>query len=321
MALAAPITPRSRAADQRAGLLAMCLAMALLPVGDAISKTLTAHASPLEVTAWRAMAQALFFLPVALLLRRRITGPVLSASALLSALLILTVTLSLVTAFQTMPIATAIAIFFVEPLLLTLLAAPFLGEVPGPRRYAAVAVGLVGALIVIRPNFAAFGPVALLPLLAALAYALNMIVMRRATRRQTPLGFQFGASLLAGLVMAGALLLPPGLTGGFTGGPSGGHDPAPLPGWVLPMVVLAGALAMLAFGLITFAFSRAEASTLAPFQYLEIVGAVLVGFLVFGEMPDALTLLGAAIILGSGAYVFHRERRAQLQPPVTARDH
>jgi drug/metabolite transporter (DMT)-like permease len=304
MALATRSPSRSPAADQRTGMLAMILAMALLPVGDAISKTLTGVASPLEVTAWRALAQAAFFVPVALAFRRHIHGPVLSWPALVSALLILTVTLSLVTAFQSMPIATAIAIFFVEPLLLTLLAGPFLGEVPGPRRYAAVAVGLVGALIVIRPNFVTFGPVVLLPVLGALAYAVNMIVMRRATRRQSPLGFQFGASLLAGAVMLAALLLP-GLTPAAAG--------AALPGWVLPLVILAGALATLAFGLITFAFSRAEASILAPFQYLEIVGAVLVGLVFFGELPDALTLLGAAIILASGAYVFHREHKNRVE--------
>jgi drug/metabolite transporter (DMT)-like permease len=146
--------------------------------------------------------------------------------------------------------------------------------------------------------------VVLLPVLGALAYAVNMIVMRRATRRQSPLGFQFGASLLAGAVMLAALLLP-GLTPAAAG--------AALPGWVLPLVILAGALATLAFGLITFAFSRAEASILAPFQYLEIVGAVLVGLVFFGELPDALTLLGAAIILASGAYVFHREHKNRVE--------
>ncbi|MBW3096029.1 DMT family transporter [Pseudohoeflea coraliihabitans] len=292
--------------EKRAGIAAMCIAMVLLPLGDAISKTLTAFATPFEVTVWRTLAQAVFFVPVAILLRHRLSGSVLSGASLLSALLIVTVTLSLITAFASMPIATAIAIFFVEPLLLTLLAGPFLGEVPGPRRYAAVGVGLIGALIVIRPNFVEFGPVVLLPVLAATAFAFNMIVMRKATRRRSALAFQFGASLwAAAFVLVMHLVVS---TLGFERTAMAG-----LPVWVFWMVLAAGVLAMAAFLAITFAFSKVEASLLAPFQYLEIVGATLVGFLVFGEIFDAMTLLGTAVILSSGLYVFYRERQREVE--------
>lgn len=287
--------------DKRVGMAVMCVAMLLLPVGDAISKLLTAYVTPFEVTIWRAMAQAFFFIPAALILRRHLAGSVLSLGSFLSAALILIVTMSLVTAFAKMPIATAIAIFFVEPLLLTLLAGPLLGEVPGPRRYAAVCVGLIGALIVIRPNFVAFGPVVLFPVLAAFAYALNMIVMRKATRQRSALSFQFGASLMgAGLGLLAQVLAA-----------SGGADLAgfgTLPAWAVWAVISGGALSMITFLMISFAFSKAEASLLAPFQYLEIVGATIVGYLIFDEMPDAMTMLGTAVILASGAYVIHRER-------------
>lgn len=311
MAHATPGQAGSAELDKRLGMAAMCLAMAFLPMGDAISKSLTAHAPPFEVTVWRMIAQAVFFLPAALVLRRHLHGPVLSLGAFLSACLILTVTMSLITAFATMPIATAIAIFFVEPLLLTLLAGPFLGEVPGWRRYAAVGVGLIGALVVIRPNFITFGPVVLLPVLAALAYALNMIVMRKSTRTTSALSFQFGASMiaagLAGLVLVLAVTLGAELT-----------RPSALPDWAPWAIAGAGALAMVAFLMITFAFSKVEASLLAPFQYLEIVGATAVGYLIFSEMPDAMTFFGTAIILASGAYVFHRERvrDGDAPPPI-----
>ncbi|EPX77947.1 DMT family transporter [Salipiger mucosus] len=298
--------------EKRLGMVAMCVAMALLPIGDAISKSLTAYATAFEVTVWRTLAQAMFFVPVALSLHRRLSGSIFSLPALISAGLILTVTLSLVSAFAAMPIATAIAIFFVEPLLLTLLAGPFLGEAPGLRRYTAVGVGLVGALIVIRPNFTEYGPVVLLPLLGALAYALNMIVMRRATRTRSPLSFQFGASLMG----AGLVLLA------YFGAELGGvrlTDLGALPVWAALSVLGAGALAMAAFLLITFAFSKVEASLLAPFQYLEIVGATLVGYLIFSEIPDSMTLIGTAIILGSGAYVFHRERARNVDAAATQR--
>ncbi|UMA66802.1 DMT family transporter (plasmid) [Roseivivax marinus] len=305
MATSVPFS-HSADADKRIGMIVMCLAMALLPVGDAISKSLTAVISPFEVTVLRAVVQALFFLPVAYALRRHMSGPVFTVHSLISAVLIVTLTFSLITAFSVMPIATAIAIFFLEPLVLTVLAGVLLGEVPGPRRFAAVGVGLIGALIVIRPNFSEFGPVVLLPLLGAFAYALNMIVLRKATRRQSALSFQFGASLCA----AGLLIV---LEAGRVASGAGLAGIAAMPGWAVWLLLGAGALATVTFLLITFAFSKVEASVLAPFQYLEIVGATAVGFLVFGEFPDAITLFGTSIILASGAYVFHRERKRDLE--------
>ncbi|MGR3522244.1 DMT family transporter [Paracoccus sp. (in: a-proteobacteria)] len=281
----------------------MAVAMLILPAGDAISKALMSFAGPFEVTLWRSVANGMLFGPVAILARRRLGGPPVSGAAAFSGLLLITISFLLISAFQRMPIATAIAIFFVEPLLLTLLAGPFLGEVPGPRRLVAVGVGLIGALIVIRPNFQIFGPVALMPALAALAYAANMIVLRRASMRQSALSLQIGATLTAALLAALAALTA-ALSG--RGGPS--YFLAPV--WVQLAVPAAAILFAAAFLLITFAFSRCEASTLAPLQYLEIVGATLVGLIFFGSLPDAWTWIGTAIILGSGLYILHRDRRA-----------
>lgn len=290
--------------DTRQGMLAMIVAMGLLPIGDAIAKLLTGIATPFDVTTWRVGMQALFFVPIALFMRHRLTGPLLSWPAVISGVLFAAVMICLVSAFQKMPIATAIAIFFIEPLLLTLLAWPFLGERPGPRRIAAVAVGLIGALIVIRPNFAVFGPVALFPVGAAIAYALNMIVLRRASRTRSALSLQIGATFSAAIGMlvlaAGSIVLGRKAVSVFD-----------TPGWVLPALIAAGALLALTFLLITFAFSKVEAGLLAPFQYLEIVGATVVGFIVFGDFPDLLTCLGTAIILAAGIYVFHRERKTE----------
>lgn len=289
--------------DSRQGMLAMIVAMGLLPVGDAIAKLLTNVASPFDVTVWRIGMQALFFVPIALVMRHRMKGPLLSWPALVSGVLFAATMICFVSAFQKMPIATAIAIFFIEPLLLTLLAWPLLGERPGPRRLAAVVVGLIGALIVIRPNFTIFGPVALFPVGAAIAYALNMIVLRRASRSSSALTLQIGATFCAAIGMlildAGSIVL--------------GRDAVSileLPGWVFPALICAGAMLALTFLLITHAFSKVEAGLLAPFQYLEIVGATIVGFAIFGDFPDALTWLGTAIILAAGIYVFRRERMA-----------
>jgi drug/metabolite transporter (DMT)-like permease len=297
-------TQHEAAPSQIAGMLAMCAAMALLPVGDAISKTLTGFASPFDVTVWRTLAQAIWFLPILLLARKRLRGSVLSWPALLSGALVAVVSLCLISAYETMPIATAISIFFIEPLVLTLLAGPFLGEKPGLRRYIAVGIGLIGALIVIRPNFEIFGPVVLLPAVAALVYAANMIVLRRATRQhRSALSFQIGVALSSAVIL-GAAQLVMGLLGRETSLLSD------LPGWALGALIASGGLIALTFLLITFAFSKVEASLLAPLQYLEILGATLVGYLVFGNFPDALTILGTSIILASGIYVFYRERKS-----------
>ncbi|WP_241524005.1 DMT family transporter [Oceaniglobus indicus] len=275
-------------------------AMLLLPMGDTFSKILTTVQNPIEVTLWRLLAQGLFLLPIAFVMRRRLRGSLFSPVVALSGALVATSLVSLISAFAVMPIATAIAIFFVEPLLLTLLAGPLLGERPGPRRLVAVGVGLLGALVVIRPGFGVYGWATLLPVVAALAYALNMIVLRHASRTRSALTVQCGATIYAAVIVL-ALTLAMHAGGGLT------LAPAAMPPWVWGAILAAGALAAGSFVLIAEAFRDAEASSLAPFQYLEILGATIAGYLVFDNFPDALTWLGIAIILASGIYVFHRE--------------
>ncbi|MDG3039700.1 DMT family transporter [Roseicyclus marinus] len=290
------------------GMVFMALAMLLLPVGDTFAKILTGVMGPIEVTMWRLIAQGLCLVPIVVLLRHRLRGAMFSPVVALSGLLVMITLTSLVTAFSVMPIATAIAIFFAEPLILTLLAGPLLGEVAGLRRYAAVGVGLVGALIVIRPGFSEFGLATLLPLVATTAYALNMIVLRRACATRSGLTVQCGATVYAalGMVCVVGALNAAGLVE---------LTPLTRPAWTWGAIVGCGAFAAASYVLIAEAFRHAEATTLAPFQYLEIVGATAAGFLVFSEFPDWLTWLGVAIILGSGAYIVHRERRRDAHVP------
>ncbi|SIS88713.1 DMT family transporter [Phaeovulum vinaykumarii] len=290
------------------GMVFMALAMLLLPAGDTFAKILTGVMGPVEVTMWRLLAQGLCLLPIVVLLRRRLRGAMFSPVVALSGLLVMITLTSLVTAFSVMPIATAIAIFFAEPLILTLLAGPLLGEVAGPRRYAAVGVGLVGALIVIRPGFSEFGLATLLPLVAATAYALNMIVLRRACATRSGLTVQCGATVYAALGMVGVVCA-------LSAADVVELAPLTRPAWTWGAILGCGAFAAASFVLIAEAFRHAEATALAPFQYLEIVGATAAGFLVFSEFPDGLTWLGVAIILGSGAYIVHRERQRDARVP------
>ncbi len=290
------------------GMACMVAAMGLLPMGDTLSKLLTGEIGPVEVTMWRLVAQALCLVPVALLQGRhgrrgRGGGGMFAPVVALSGGLIMVALVCLISAFAAMPIATAIAIFFVEPLVLTLLTGPLLGERVGPRRLGAVAVGLLGALLVIRPGFSAHGWATLLPLGAATAYALNMIVLRVACRTRSGLDVQCGATAYAALGMVAVV-------GAMHAAGVARVAPGTYPGWVWAAVAGAGVLAAVAFVLIAEAFRRAEAGALAPFQYLEIVGATAMGWLVFDDFPDLLTWAGIAVILASGLYVFHREGRA-----------
>lgn len=280
----------------------MAFAMLLLPMGDAISKSLTIFLSPAQVAAGRAVVQALLLGVAFLLMRRGQRGSPFSFWSFVSGQCVAIVSLCLIAAFKAMPIATAIAIFFVEPLLLTLLAGFMLGEKPGPHRYAAIAIGMAGVLLILRPNFAVFGPVVFLPIAAAFGYALNMIATRRATRETSALAFQLGSSVYACLTLAVVMAISTDLSA----------MQATMTPEIAAGLVGAGVLAAGTFLLIAYAFSLTEASILAPFQYLEILGAILVGFFVFGDVPDKLTLLGTIVILGAGLYVFHRERRAKL---------
>lgn len=304
-AVAAP-APR----ETTIGLILMAVAMCLLPVGDAFSKYLTGSLHPVAVSFARLVAQGLCLVPLAVVLRHRLRGSMFSPVIALSGALVMTTLTSLIWAFSVMPIATAIAIFFVEPLILTVLVGPLLGEKVGPRRLAAVAVGLIGALIVIRPG-GGLGAAALLPLLAAVTYALNMIVLRRAARDRSALTVQCGATFYA-CAGTGALVLGLVATG------AEGVSVATLTASHWAAILAGGAFAATSFVLIAEAFRRAEAGTLAPFQYLEIIGATAAGYLVFGEFPDVWTWVGIAVILASGLYVFWRERlpetRARIAP-------
>ena len=191
--------------------------------------------------------------------------------------------------------------FFVEPLILTLLSAVLLGESIGWRRLSAVAVGFLGALIIVRPSYEVFGVNALLPLASALCFALYLILTRRIAPHETPTTMQFHAGFFGFAVMsaglaAGALFDIAALTPVWP----------EMREWILLAAV--GLIATVGHQMVVHAFRRAEASILAPFQYLEIIAATLYGFILFGDFPDLTTWGGVAIIIGSGIYVFHRER-------------
>lgn len=206
-------------------------------------------------------------------------------------LLLLAATIFFFTAIRFMPLADATAIAFVSPLLLTVLSIPLLGERVGLRRWAAVAVGLAGTLIIIRPGLGVASWATLLPLATAITYSLYQIGTRKLTQIDATATIFLYTGVVGALVMSAVVPF-------FWSTPS-------LSAWLL--MATTGLLGGLGHYLIIQAFVRAPASALAPFSFFSIIWTTCSGYLVFGDLPDAATISGVAIIIASGIFVFYRE--------------
>jgi len=292
------------AADLRQGVIFIVSAMLILPGIDAIAKGLSGSISAGEVAWVRHVLQAAFLLPFAIWDGGLRTGPNLW-SHIARGVLMATVTVVFFAALSVMPLADAISIFFVSPLMFTLLSAVFLGEPVGWRRISAVLVGLAGSMLIVRPSYAAFGATALLPILAAFGFALYMLLTRKLARGGSvanAIGMQFYVGVFGALALTPVLLVGPmtGLSFLAVAMPNGIE-------WGL--LILLGAIATAGHVFVALATRRIGAGQIAPFQYVEIVGATTLGFIFFGDFPDPLTWVGVAVIVSSGLYVYYRERK------------
>jgi drug/metabolite transporter (DMT)-like permease len=195
-----------------------------------------------------------------------------------------------------MPLSTAYAIVFVSPLMVTALAVPLLGEKVGPRRWMAIVVGLLGVLVVLRPGMAgiATGP-GLVLVLAALCYAVAAITVRKLAMRDSPEAMVFWFLTLLSL-FAGAI-------GASTWKPLQGEHL-----WIVAGIGLTGAMGQVA---LTHAFRLGEASQIAPLEYAGLLWVVLLDLAIWQVLPDGVTWVGAAIIVGSGLYLIRRETAAR----------
>lgn len=291
----------------RRGMIFLAAGATIAPGMHAIAKGLGDSMSSGQITWARFFFQLVFLLPVVLIGHRGgLPRPTISHGV--RGLLLVLATLAFFWAVTFMPLADSTAIFFVEPLILTMMSAVFLGERIGWRRVLAVSVGFIGALIVIRPSFKTFGLPALLPLLAAFCFALYLTMTRRLAKTESAQAMQFWACLF-GMLILSALMAASKQIGWDVTQPSWPTIEAW--GWLACLGVIATIAHMLAIR----AFQLAPASVLAPFQYLEILGATLLGAIIFGDLPDGLTGLGIAIIVGAGLYVFYREQQAGTNPP------
>ncbi|MGR3434054.1 MAG: DMT family transporter [Shimia sp.] len=212
-----------------------------------------------------------------------------------------------------MPLAEGVAIFFVSPLLITAFSVIFLGEHVGPRRWAAVGVGLLGVVVILRPGTSAFQPASILPLIAAFGYAGLHMLTRVIGRTENAVNMSFYIQVtFIGVCLAMGLVVGHGRFDVFA-------DPSLqflLRAWSRPEIgdawifVLIGIAAGFGGYLISQAYRVAEAAVVAPFEYVALPLSILWGWLFFDEWPDAVSFVGIALILGAGLFVIWREARA-----------
>lgn len=280
--------------------------MFLLPGMDAIAKLISqaGDMSPGQLNFFRFAVQAVVFGGyIALVNGVRALWPKRLWINLLRGALLATASLFFFIAIKYMPLADAIAVFFVEPLILTVLSAVVLRETVGKRRIIAVIAGFIGALIVIQPSFSIFGPVSLLPLCTATFFATYLLLNRVAGVVDTANSMQFVSGVSGTAVMGLYIMI----------GQAVGLDDLSFQTaisvsiWVL--VLCMSLIGVAGHLLIVLSFRMAPASLLAPFQYTEIVSAALLGLLLFSEFPTPSKWLGIIIIVASGLFVFWREQK------------
>ena len=298
--------------SDRAGLIYALAGFCTLSIGDAIIKSM---ANMWPATAMATTRYVLGAIGLsAILVAREGWRPLFTMPRpglqWLRGLSVALATISIFTAVWLMPLAEATTITFTQPMITALLAALFLGERLRPAAIVATLVAFAGVVVVLRPNFAEIGAAALLPLLAAASMAMLMIANRAAAGAAGVLAMQVYIALTASALLVAATLI-----GHLTG-----IERFVLywPQWhVVARCAFIAFSASIAHWLIYVGTTRAGAATIAPMTYGQLLAAVLLGWLFFDEVPDLLALAGAAIIMGSGLYLWYIGRR---RGPAEAHD-
>jgi drug/metabolite transporter (DMT)-like permease len=261
---------------------------------DASAKYLS-NELPLWVLLWGRYVFNFFF--VALFFLRGAPAKIIHTRniklQIVRSILLVASTLTFWLALMFLPLADCTVILFVSPLLVTILAAPLLGEIVGRHRWTAVILGFAGMMVVMRPGFTIFDWASILPLVTALFYAGVQISTRILGRTDGALTTLLYSSAGGAIISTIGVLF-------FWETPSFGQWF--VLGWL-------GFLGALGHFLMIKAYALAPASLLAPFDYTTLIWATILGFVVFGDLPDAWTVLGAVIIMSSGLYLIRRESR------------
>lgn len=274
------------------GIILSVAAGLIFAISDAIAKSLTTSIPTIEIVWMRWFGFLAIVIPTIVYSRgtvMRSRRPLLQVGR---AVCLLASSMLFIVGLSYLPLASATTLNFVSPLIVTALSIPLLGEQVGARRWAAIAVGLVGVLVVVRPGTGAFDPAAILPMLSATGWALAIIATRKLAGVDRPWTAMCYSAVVGFVILSIAVV----------------------PVFVMPTLTQVGLATLLAIAatggqyLTVLAFQRAPASLLAPFTYVQLIWSTAFGYAIFGNLPDGWTWLGAAIIIASGLYTAHRER-------------
>ncbi len=278
----------------------MLTAMAVLPFLDAIAKYLGQQGVPVMQIVWaRLFFGAILTMPFALKLAGpRGLLPNMPVMHAVRASFMIAATGFFFAALHYQSIADTLAIFFVQPLVITLLSPWVLGEKVGIRRWLAVVIGFIGTLIIIRPGFQQLTPGVPLALGSGTCLAVYLLLTRRIAGSAPAMVTTFYTSLVGAIIMTAIVLFV---------------WQAPTPAqW--GYFILLSAIANGGHFLIIRAYDHAEASLLAPLAYSEMIMATFVGWYFFGDFPDHWTFVGVAILIACAIYISWRERVQHVEP-------
>jgi drug/metabolite transporter (DMT)-like permease len=274
------------------GILLFVAATIFFSTSDTMAKVLSAHLPAVEI-AW--IRYIVFVFLASMLVRRSGLGVRVRKPAwhVMRGLGLVGSAIFFMLSLRSLPLAEAATIGFASPLLITALSVPFLGEVVGRRRWAAVVIGMLGVLVVVRPGSEAFQPAALFGFASSLSWAVATILTRKMAGQ--PAAAMLLWSAVTGLIVLTALLPLVYVTPYL---------------WEVGFALILGVVASTGQYLMVFAYRYAPASLLAPFAYGQLLWAVIGGWLVFRTLPDVFTLVGGGIIAASGFIAARSERQA-----------
>ncbi|MGM4963549.1 DMT family transporter [Tardiphaga sp. 1201_B9_N1_1] len=287
------------------GSVLMAIAMAGFSLNDALTKFLTLHMNFGQVMLVRGLFAVVLI--GALATQRKALRPLrilFVPSVALRVFGEIGGTVTFLASLAHLPLANVSSIFQSLPLAITLGAALIFGEQVGWRRWLAIAAGFVGVLIVVRPGMEGFNQFSLLALLSVAFCTVRDLATKRIPTEIPSLFVTFLTTIVVTIV--GAILLVP--LGGWTP-PSNG---------ALALLLLAAVLVLIGYQCVILALRAGDISAVAPFRYSQLLWAMLLGYLVFGDVPDGPMVLGASVIVLSGLYAFHRERVRNRLPAASA---
>lgn len=291
-----PHAPDSSSRELLRGIALISLAVLLFAMTDSVSKYMTRH-YPVPFILW---IRFVFHALVILLFVGARQGLGFIATRrpgvqIARGLMLPLASLFYVTATRYMPLAETVAITFIAPFIVTLLAVWILKEKVRTSQWVVISLSFAGVLLIIRPGGALFDWPALLPMGTALMMAVYQVLTRQIAGQESPYTSIFYPGLIGALLFS--LLLPYTWT-------------EPLSWWHVVLMILNGAIAATAHLVLIKAFDHAPASRLAPFSYMQLVWAMLLAWIVFGDFPDAWALCGMGVVVGAGIYLAAQSKPA-----------